>query len=487
MNTRHIVTVLTLGGLAACVGSTMVDSQAAPDDGVAKAPAVELPAGYDPRASLAPLVDVLSPAVVYIEVEKKEEVQVPHGMEQWAPFFGFPMPDQDSEPQYRIQRGSGSGFVISTDGYVLTNNHVVDDADKVMITMADDTKLPGTVVGTDPRTDVALVKVDADHDLPTVALGDSEALRVGDWVMAIGNPFGLTHTVTAGIVSAKGRVIGAGPYDDFIQTDASINPGNSGGPLFNLKGEVVGINTAIVPQGQGIGFAVPIDQVEDILDELKTHGSVARGWIGVGLQELDEDLAKQLDVEEGVVVSQVYPGNPAADAGLRAGDVIVDLDGEQIDGSEEVIRGIGDHRPGDTVKLGIVRDGKEKTVKVELGERPDEDAMASRSFHDWNRDRATPDHGDASALDAYGFRVEKRQDLGSKGKSGVVVAAVLGDSPAAGRLKVGDVIEQVNRHDVHSVADVERYLGGEGDSAMLVVDRDGAETLVVLSKADDSE
>ncbi|RME28407.1 MAG: peptidase, partial [Deltaproteobacteria bacterium] len=199
MQPRHLLTICAVGGLAACVGSTMGDSQAAPDAGVARTPAVELPANYDPRASLAPLVDMLSPAVVYIEVEKKEEVQFPDGLEHFAPFFGFRIPE-GGEPQYRIQRGSGSGFIISPDGYVLTNNHVVDDADKVMITIGEDTKLPGKVVGTDPRTDVALVKIDADEELPTVKLGDSDALRVGDWVMAIGNPFGLTHTVTAGIV-----------------------------------------------------------------------------------------------------------------------------------------------------------------------------------------------------------------------------------------------------------------------------------------------
>ncbi|RME23945.1 MAG: PDZ domain-containing protein, partial [Deltaproteobacteria bacterium] len=299
--------------------------------------------------------------------------------------------------------------------------------------------------------------------------------------------FGLTHTVTAGIVSAKGRFIGAGPYDDFIQTDASINPGNSGGPLFNLKGEVVGINTAIVPYGQGIGFAVPINQVKEILDDLKTTGTVARGWIGIGLQPLDEDLAEQLGVDEGVVISQVYPDNPAAKAGLRAGDVIVELDGEKVDETDEVVRAIGARRPGDVVKLGIIRDGKEKTIKVELGQRPDEEDMATRSFRDWHRDGGSPDHDEGSPLDAYGFRVEKRKDLGHGGDSGLVVTAVLGGSPAAGRLEVGDRIKEVNRHEVRSVDDIERYLGEHDDHAMLVVDRDGAETLVVLSLDDDRE
>ncbi len=484
MKAIPLLTVLSVAGLAGCLSPTMVDSNASPGEATVAPSAVQLPAGYDPRASLAPLVDILSPAVVFIEVEKKEEVssQLPPGMERWAPFFGIPTPDSDSdsEPQYRTRRGSGSGFIISTDGYVLTNNHVVDGADKVTITMDDDSKLEATVVGTDPRTDVALVKIDADVDLPTVALGDSDGLRVGDWVMAIGNPFGLTHTVTAGIVSAKGRVIGAGPYDDFIQTDASINPGNSGGPLFNLKGEVVGINTAIVPMGQGIGFAVPIDQVEAIIDDLKTEGRVARGWIGVGLQELSDPLKKQLAAESGVVVSAVYPGNPAAEAGLRAGDVIVGVDGEKVTESEQVIRAIGARKPGDSVKLGVLRDGSDKTIKVTLGERPDEDRLASRSFR--GDEQKKPDAGEDSPLHTYGFRIEKRSDLSVKGGEGIVVSAVIGGTPADGRLQIGDVITQVNRKSVRSIQDVEKALAADPEGALLVVQRDGAETLVMLQK-----
>ena len=323
------------------------------------------PTTYNPSISLAPLVDELGPAVVHIRVAQTVDLDdIPRHM---RPFVS---PEQLE--QYRMQQGEGTGFFVSADGYLLTNNHVVAGADEVTVTLLDERTFDARVVGTDPNTDIALVKVDGD-DLPWVTLGSSEAARVGDRVVAIGNPFGLSHTVTEGIVSAKGRVLGAGPYDDFLQTDASINPGNSGGPLFNLRGEVVGINTAINPRGQGIGFSVPIDMVKPLIEDLKDDGKVSRGWLGVGLAPLDQRVAQQLSLEAGAgtVVGQVYAGTPAAQAGLRPGDVVTGIDGKGIGDSETLIRVIGAQRPGATVILDILREGQGQHIKVTLGERPE--------------------------------------------------------------------------------------------------------------------
>ncbi|MCB9779555.1 MAG: Do family serine endopeptidase [Alphaproteobacteria bacterium] len=480
---------VTLLSLTACLGSQVVGGspsnaaghETSPPAAAPVAGAVQLPADYNPARSLAPLIEQLSPAVVYIQVESKVEVPTSQLPDGWGPFFGLPDSGQQGGGQgdggssrYRTRQGSGSGFIIGEDGYVLTNNHVVDDADTVTVTLADEREFTATVVGTDPRTDVALVHIDTDEPLPTVPLGDSDGLRVGDWVVAIGNPFGLTHTVTTGIVSAKGRVIGAGPYDDFIQTDASINPGNSGGPLFDLSGRVVGINTAISAMGQGIGFAVPIDQVEEILDELRADGKVARGWIGVGLQELEGPLVEQLGASEGVVVSAVYPGNPAADAGLQAGDVVTTIDGAKVTESAALVRAIGMKKPGEAIKLGVLREGKDRIVKVTLGERPEEDSLKARRFGN-----TSPDPGADTGLDAWGFRVEKRPGVG-KEPGGIVVSAVVGDSPADGRLQAGDRILEINRRPIKSEGDVAAALGRANGGAMLVVDRDGTEQLVVL-------
>lgn len=331
------------------------------------------PTTYNPSVSLAPLVDELGPAVVHIRVAQTvDRSDIPRHI---RPFI-----DPEQLEQYRMRQGEGSGFFISADGYLLTNNHVVSGADEVTVTLLDERTFPARVVGTDPNTDIALVKVDADTPLPYVLLGSSDAARVGDRVVAIGNPFGLSHTVTEGIVSAKGRVIGAGPYDDFLQTDASINPGNSGGPLFNLAGEVVAINTAINPRGQGIGFSVPIDQVRPLIDDLKDDGKVSRGWMGVGLQEIDPVLAKHLGRPdlEGTVVGQVYPGTPAADAGLEVGDIIVGLDGTSVSDSATLVRSVGTRAPGERVALTVLREGKTVDLKVKLGERPERDELEGR-------------------------------------------------------------------------------------------------------------
>ncbi len=427
---------------------------------------------FDPRVSLAPLVKELAPTVVHIQVE--QQVQVDRS--GLAPFFGLPFstPQPDEQERYRTRQGQGSGFVISEDGLILTNNHVVDDADKVTVTLSDDTEYAATVLGSDPRTDVALVRIDADVKLPVAKLGSSEAVEVGDWVVAIGNPFGLDHSVSTGILSGKGRRIGAGPYDAFLQTDASINPGNSGGPLFNLKGEVVGINTAII--GQGIGFAVPIDMVTEMLDELEQDGHVARGWMGVGLKDLDASLAGRLGVEpgSGVVLGQIYPGTPAAEAGLRAGDVLVSLDGEPVKESAALVQAIGRKKPGDKVKVGVLRDGREKELKVALGERPDEQDLARGR---WRSDGDAPAAGGDDGV-KLGVVVRTPRSLGMGDEEGVVVTRVDGEGAASGALRAGDRIVQANGEAVRKPEDLGRALQKDEKRALLVVVRQGGEVLL---------
>lgn len=490
--------VLLLSGLGvgfACAEATGKDSSSPPEQ-VAPSSPLQPTTEYNPVNSLAPLVERVQMAVVNIDVEQKVEVptmsfqspfgpffQDPHGFGQQGPGQG----DDEDEHHYRTQEGAGSGFLISTDGYILTNNHVVADADKVKVRLADDRSFDARVIGTDERTDVAVVKIDAKVDLPFVKLGSSDALRVGDWVVAIGNPYGLAHTVTAGIVSAKGRAIGAGPYDDFIQTDASINPGNSGGPLFNLAGEVVGINSAIVRSANSIGFAIPTSMVQPILEELKSTGRVARGWMGMGLQELDPDLAKALGVDPkltGAVVSQVYPGLPAAEAGLKSSDVIVGLDDKPVKSSDELVRSIGMRRPGETVKLSLIREGKERSLSVKLGERPDEEALARGEYNAPKESGEKAESKSAakagSPLQRLGLTLEdaSRYNLGADG--GLVVTRVADDSVANGKLMQGDVIVAVNQRDVRTVDDVNKALSSAGDVALFSVKRKNGQRLVAV-------
>ena len=455
--------------------------------------APNLPPTYNPVQSLAPLIENLQPAVVNIYVEQKvavQPMQMPPGFER---FFGMPpgaSPDGEDGQQYRTQEGQGSGFLISADGYILTNNHVVADADKVKVRLSDERELDAKVIGTDDRTDVALVKVDTKDTLPFVKLGSSDAMRVGDWVVAIGNPYGLSHTVTAGIVSAKGRVIGAGPYDDFIQTDASINPGNSGGPLFNLAGEVVGINSAIVRQANSIGFAIPVDLVKSMIEDLKDDGHVARGWMGMGLQPLDADLASALKLDpdtKGAVISQVYPGFPASDAGLQSSDVITGLDGEPMKSTEQLIRAIGQKKPGETVKVSVLRGGKEKSFKVTLAERPDEEALARGKFtpeQDNKDSKGAKDKAQTARtpLASLGLTLESASRVGMAGVDGLVVTGVQNDSPADDKLAAGDVVLEINQTPVKTVEDANRALGQGGDVALFVVSREHSQRLVAVPR-----
>ena len=291
-------------------------------------------------------------------------------------FFG------GENPQREFRRRSlGSGFIINREGYIVTNNHVVENASDIKVSLSDKEEHDAKVIGRDPKTDVALIKIEAKKDLPAVALGDSSKLRVGEWVIAIGNPFGLGHTVTTGIVSAKGRIIGAGPYDDFIQTDASINPGNSGGPLFNMNGEVVGINTAIIASGQGIGFATPINVAKDLLVQLREKGRVVRGWLGVQVQRVTPELAKSfgLDRERGALVADVMADTPAAKAGIERGDIIVEFNGRKIEEMNDLPRVVAATPPDADVPMKLLRKGQEKVVQVKVAELKEERARRQSS------------------------------------------------------------------------------------------------------------
>jgi serine protease Do len=340
--------------------------------GTAQAPS---PGVVDGRPDFAAMVDATRPAVVNIST-----TQAGHGgrgapladplREFLERYFGEQLPRE--EPR----RSLGSGLIVEPDGYVLTNNHVIENAQTIMVRLADEEEFEARVVGRDPRTDLALLKIQGRREFPVARLGDSDSLRVGEWVLAIGNPFGLEQTVTAGIVSAKGRVIGAGPYDDFIQTDAAINPGNSGGPLFNTRGDVVGVNTAIFSQtggSVGIGFAIPINLAKELIPQLKAKGRVARAWLGVGIGPVTAELAKKLGRagRDGALVAEVVPNGPAARAGVRPGDLVVAFRGKPIRRADELPRLTAKAPVGSDVELSLWRDGKEQAVTVRLGELPE--------------------------------------------------------------------------------------------------------------------
>src|SRR5262249_44791469 len=331
---------------------------------------------------IASLVAKVKPSVVNVTIVHEAHVpkldgNLPFGID---PFFPFgPGRGGGGGDQVFRQQGLGSGFLVDAKGHVVTNAHVVDGADQVKVKLADEREFTAKVIGRDQRLDLAVLELNGAKDLPAAALGSSDHLRVGEYVVAIGNPFGLGHTVTMGIVSAKDRAIGAGPYDDFIQTDASINPGNSGGPLFNLKGEVIGINTAINPNGRGIGFAIPADALKDVLGQLITTGKVSRGWLGVAIQPVDATLGKALGTggAKGALVAEVVPRGPAERAGIKAGDVIVSLDGSPVASSEDLPRMVARHAPGSQSKLEILRNGKREVVKLTLEELKEEPVRVS--------------------------------------------------------------------------------------------------------------
>jgi serine protease Do len=414
----------------------------------------------------APLVAKLTPAVVNVKVSKVEKAAFPWPQMQGRSFGDFPFGDSFNHPQLpqnRTVQGAGSGVIIAADGTILTNNHVVEGAKEVAVTLADQREFKARIVGRDPKTDLAVLKIDAGKDLPVASLGDSNQLKVGDWVLAIGNPFGLDHTVTAGIVSAKGRVIGAGPYDDFIQTDASINPGNSGGPLFNMKGEVVGINTAILPNGQGIGFAIPVNTAKPLIPQLLAKGEVTRGYLGVNIQSITPDLAAALQLKErkGALVADVVSGGPAAKAGIRRGDVIVVFEGKPVQDSHDLPAMVAATAVDTEVTLTVVRAGQEQQVTATTARLPSDGTSAEE----------TPQ----AARGKWGLQLDDvnpqvARKLGIKADHGVVVVGVQPGSPAdEASIQPGEMILEVNRQPVKSVKEVKEQVAQSGDKGPLLL------------------
>jgi len=430
--------------------------------------------------SFADLAARVSPAVVNIKVSSIAKTDFPDQLfGENSPFPGFRVPIPEQPHQYRRQ-GSGSGFIIRKDGLILTNNHVVENAQEITVTLSDKQQYKAKILGRDPKTDLAVIKIDGKASLPAATLGNSDALRVGDWVMAIGNPFGLTNTVTTGVVSAKGRMIGAGPYDDFIQTDASINPGNSGGPLFNIAGEVVGINTAIFSQSGGnigIGFAIPVNLVKNLVPELETKGTVTRGWLGVSVQPVTPDLARSfgVDKEQGALVGDVVAQGPADKAGIKRGDVIVGYDGKKIEESSSLPALVASTPVGKTVPVEIMRDGKMKTVSVAISKLNDQTAAV-----DLKQEKAE------WGLAMQNMRPEERTRMGLTGNEGVLVTAVMPGSPAANaNVQAGDVILQVNQVPVSTVQGVRNEAAkAKGDKPLLLLLRraDGITSFAALSR-----
>ncbi|MBI5520434.1 MAG: Do family serine endopeptidase [Desulfovibrio sp.] len=387
--------------------------------------------------------------------------------------FGLP----DGQP--RKLTSLGSGFIISADGYIVTNNHVVAEADEIKVKLLSrDKPYDAKIIGRDPETDLALLKIEAGGSLPVLEFGNSDATRVGEWVLAIGNPFGLGHTVTAGIVSAKGRHIGAGPFDSFLQTDASINPGNSGGPLIDMDGRVVGINTAIVPNGQGIGFATPASLADKIVQQLKGGKKIMRGWLGITMQELDDNTAKAVGLKEtkGVLVAHVIPGDPADKGGLKIGDVIMKAGGQAVDGPSALLSRVASLRPGEKVQLGVWRQNRMLDLTVTLGERKPN--FVSEREEKGGKPKA------AGSMLGLGVRPveggEEAQSLGLQKPQGLVIIEIKPDGPASQvDIQPGDVIIEANQSPVNTVDQLKSAVAASKQRGlvMLLIKRQGQNVL----------
>ncbi len=430
-------------------------------------------------ASFAQLAKQASPAVVNVStvrvINGGPQAPLPFGPDDplrdfFERFFG------DQMPKDYPQRGLGTGFIIDTEGFILTANHVVEGAEEILVTLADKRELSAKIVGRDSKTDLALIKIEAPSDITPLPLGDSAKLEIGEWVVAIGNPFGLGNTVTAGIVSAKYRQIGAGPYDNFIQTDASINPGNSGGPLLNTAGEVVGINSAIFSPGGGnigIGFAIPINMAKDLLPQLK-GGKVVRGWLGVAIQSISAELRDKLGLQDrkGALVADVTAGGPADKAGIQRGDVIVSFDGKEIRESSDLPYLVASTAIGKKVAVEVIRRGQKKSLAAKIGElqegqEPEEVSKAEPTLG-LMVDEITP---------------ELAEELGLKDTSGVIVTQVDDGSPAAeAGLKPSDVILEVDQQPMANVRQFDRKIEGykPGDTILLLVRRQAGTIFLTL-------
>jgi serine protease Do len=440
--------------------------------------------------SFADLVEVLKPSVVNISTTSmvkqrgffQQAPKSPYGQKDpfedfFKKFFGGNSPQKEFKRQ-----GLGSGFIISEDGYVVTNNHVVARAEDIKVILEDGTEFKAEVIGKDPKTDLAVLKIEADYDFVAVQVGNSEDLRIGDWVMAIGNPFGLGYTVTSGIISAKGRSLGLGAYDDFIQTDAPLNPGNSGGPLFNLNGEVIGVNTAIAARGQGIGFAIPINLASNVINQLKNSGKVVRGWLGVIIQEITPEIAEGIGLQstDGALIADVSPDSPADKAGLKSGDVVIKFNNQPIEEFSDLTRFVGAAKPDSDVNLTIIRNGSEKGLNVQLGEL---------------KDKLKPAEQDKQPESKIGLNVKEiTPELAQKYKldreEGVIIFNVERGSKAfnAG-FRSGDIIVNIDKEEIKSIDDYEKAIEKvvNGKLALFLVKRGESSLYIGYRFEDDNE
>jgi serine protease Do len=437
--------------------------------------------------SFAGLVKRLKPAVVNISTTSVVSNTSGNGFVFRSPFgendpFGefFNKFFQQLPNQQFTQRGLGSGFIVSEDGYVVTNNHVIDRARDIEVILEGGEKYKAEVVGKDPKTDIAVLKIHPKRKLQAVRFGNSDRIEIGDWVIAIGNPFGLGHTVTAGIVSAKGRSLGMGNYDDFIQTDAPINPGNSGGPLFNLNGEVVGVDSAIVAGGQGIGFAIPSNMVSHVVEQIRTNGKAVHGWLGVMIQPVTPEIAESMKISEprGALVADVSPGGPADKAGIKRGDVIVGLNGQTIDSVSELTNTVGVLQPGTKEKVKVVRDGVEREVNVKIAALPENLAGGEEKSQRASEDKL--------GLVVQGITPQIANRLNLDDNNGVIVTKVSPGSMAqeAG-FRPGDVIVEINKKPVENMNGYDKAIAKleKGQSTLFLVKR-GANTIFLAMKVE---
>uniref|UniRef100_A0A831XE48 Probable periplasmic serine endoprotease DegP-like n=1 Tax=Geobacter metallireducens TaxID=28232 RepID=A0A831XE48_GEOME len=451
-----IVLIACLAALPAC---SKKEEAIFYETGRADAPVKDVPKDImATQQAFVELVKKVTPSVVNISTISRKKIE--------QPFFPFsPFFDEffgDGTPRYRRDRSLGSGFIINKSGYIVTNDHVVRDAESIQVKLSNENVYDGKIVGRDPKTDIAVIKIDAREELPVAVLADSDKLQVGQWAIAIGNPFGLDRTVTVGVVSATGRSnMGIETYEDFIQTDASINPGNSGGPLLNVHGEVIGINTAIVAAGQGIGFAIPVNMAKQIVTQLITKGSVTRGWLGVSIQPVTEEIAKEFGLKkaQGVLVADVMEGSPAARGGIEQGDIILSFGGTEIKDAQHLQRVVADTAPGKTVPVTVFRGGREVKLAITSASA---DSAAAR--------QARPQ---GEAPDMIGLAVaELPPDMLRRGAAGVVVTQVEeGGIAAEAGIQRGDIIVSVNRKQVANPA--------EYDRAMAEAERRGTAILLV--------
>lgn len=429
------------------------------------------------------VAEVVKPAVVNISIVKKIKTGV-------SPFFQFKNEFRDpffddffdnffkgfgGEEREYTQQSLGSGVIVDAKGYILTNNHVVKGANEIQVTLLDGRKFKGKVVGSDPKTDLALIKVDVKDSLPTAKLGNSDEVKIGMWAIAIGNPFGLDHTLTVGVVSAKGRSIGVAEYEDLIQTDASINPGNSGGPLVNIQGEIIGINVAIVAGGQGIGFAIPINMARKIIGDLMEYGKVLRAWLGVYIQEITPELAKNFEgaeTKKGVLVSTVIQNSPAKKSGIKRGDIILSVDGQKVTSPQELQKEILKRKIGEEVKLEVLRKGEILAINVKLAQLKEEELVESEVTSSWR------------GITVQEITPELAKHFGlSAAEKGVLISDIDQNSVAAkAQLRPGDLIKEINHQPVENLSDFKNDVKriSAKDDAMLVIKRQQLTFFVVL-------